>query len=133
MIGASLIFSFIGLVWFFALLTESKHPVKFRWSKSKWGSKDGEIILYDKIEHCIGTALLTLALYGLSKWLWPQSNALQQAFWSACIFGGCWEIKDSFYPWEIFGWLGGDGYCIKDFISDVVGATLTVGIIYMVR
>ncbi len=119
-------FCFFALVWFNAVLTTDKHPFVLRMVHKPWLSTDGALLRYDKAEHLLGTFALTFFLYRVSM---NQTNA----FISALIFGFSWEVKDSFFPCEVYGWIGGDGADWKDFTADVIGAVLAVFIINWAR
>lgn len=102
-------------------------PFKPRWAHSKWNSMSGAVLIYDKLEHFLGSAILTFGLYYLSTLLYLHDMGAWQAAVSAVIFGFSWEIKDSFFPWEKFGAWGGDGFDWKDLAADIAGAVLVIG------
>lgn len=79
---------------------------KWRWAHDSWFTND-------KGFHCFGTSYLFLALL---KFL-PLSHVLFSVF----FLGLLWEIKDAIFPYERFGFLGGDGFSYKDLTADIIG------------
>ncbi len=90
----------------------------FRMAKDNWDSRQGSIIPYDKLEHLVVWFLIYLGLYLVSDY--------QTAFAGAIASGILWEMKDAVVPWEKYGWIGGDGFSVKDLIADIAGILLAV-------
>jgi len=89
------------------------------WNKDKWNSPKGHFLRYDKIEHCIGSAGLTISLTTLD-----EKNG-----WKYTLLAGfLWEVKDGFMPFEKYGHWGGEGFSTKDLIADVIGVAIGYGI-----
>ena len=88
----------------------------FKFANDKWNSRQGFIIAYDKLEHFLGSFVLA---YFLSLWVNPLLSAM-----TTFTLGFLWEIKDAFYPYEVYGILGGDGFSYKDLAADYIGAML---------
>lgn len=79
---------------------------KWRWAHDSW-------LTDDKGFHCFGSAYLFLALI---KFL-PLFHALI----ITTILGLLWEIKDAIFPYERYGFLGGDGFSYKDLTANIIG------------
>ena len=81
----------------------------------KWLSTQGLILKYDKLEHLLFFGALTL----LGDNWWMYATALN--------FGN--EVKDVLLPWQKYGWIGGNGFSVKDFLAGCVGTVLA----YLIR
>jgi uncharacterized protein YfiM (DUF2279 family) len=92
-----------------------------RVSNSSWDSKDGIVFKNDKIEHLVGSSVMSelFLLYGKSK---------KDALVYTVAIGFAWEIKDALVPCERYGRIGGDGFCWKDFTADIAGTLLTMSL-----
>lgn len=88
----------------------------FRFAHDRWTSRQGLIIPYDKLEHLLGSFLLTLFL---SIFLNPYLLAL-----TTLTLAVLWEIKDALFPFETYGILGGDGFSFRDLAADYLGILL---------
>ncbi|MDD2869651.1 hypothetical protein [Neomegalonema sp.] len=89
-----------------------------RIAKSHWASKNGTLLVYDKIEHFLCGFILFVIL-------WCKWDTIP-ALLGVIFVGFMWEIKDGFMPWEKYGFWGGEGFCWKDLVSTVAGALLGV-------
>jgi len=81
----------------------------------------------DKIQHCAGSYMLTLAYWKVF------SLSAADAAYLALISGTVWEIKDAYVPYEKHGWIGGDGFSTNDLIADTIGifmALITILILH---
>ncbi len=99
------------------------------WKDSKWGSKNGGSIInynigYDKLGHYLrGFGFVSILdnlrqgyIFGKDN-LWYKRKILLLNF----VFSLIYEIKDGFIDWETYGYLGGEGWGIKDFLIDNIG------------
>lgn len=90
-----------------------------RIAKDKWASTDGAFLKYDKIEHLFGSLLLFWFLAFL--YLSTAESAI-----GALLAGICWEFKDGHLPYEKWGWIGGEGFSIKDVVANSAGIALGI-------
>lgn len=84
-----------------------------KWSSDRWLSRNGTILPYDKAEHALVSAALTL----IATILMPLAFACLLVL----FIGALWEQKDAVMPYEKYGWFGGEGFSWKDLIADFVG------------
>lgn len=82
---------------------------KWRWSQDSW-------LTNDKGFHCFGTSYLLFAFFRF----FPLTPSLLIVL----FLGLLWEIKDAIFPYESFGFLGGDGFSYKDLTADIIGILL---------
>lgn len=82
------------------------------WKEDRWLSKNGSMIVFDKIEHLVGSFILCTFIS------WPFGP-----WWGAGITFGAgllWEVKDGYYPYDRrTGAI--EGFSWKDIIADVAG------------
>jgi len=88
------------------------------WKNDKWNSPNGHFIKYDKIEHCLASAGLTISFMAFDEKNWKY----------ALLSGFLWEVKDSLFPYEKYGQWGGEGFSSKDLIADMAGVAIGYGI-----
>jgi len=76
------------------------------WKKDTFASKNGYLLIYDKLEHFIRDAVVSF-IFGLA---------------AALIFNIVWEWVDGTRPWA----MGSDieGFSFKDFLAGLAGALL---------
>jgi len=93
----------------------------FRFAKDRWTSRektftDHGILSYDKVQHFVGGALLSVFVGPLL----------------AVVFAFLWEVKDGLVAWEDgyitrwpirYNW-GGDGFSWKDFVASIGGVII---------
>lgn len=89
-----------------------------KWSDDRWLSTQGAILHYDKLEHAIVSAVLTL----IAMTFMP----LVVACLVVLFLGSLWEWKDSIMPYEKYGWIGGEGWSWKDLIADSIGILIVL-------
>ncbi len=92
--------------------------MKYRWvswNRDRWLSRQGSILPYDKAEHAIASAILTL----IAIIFMP----LAMACLLVLFIGSLWEWKDAYMPYEKYGWFGGEGFSWKDLIADGIGVS----------
>lgn len=75
-------------------------------------STNGTIYRYDKVEHFVGSAVLTHTLMYISD---------EKGWKYALLAGLAWELKDGFVPYEKYGKWGGEGFSPKDLLADASG------------
>jgi hypothetical protein len=95
----------------------------FRVSHSTWESKSGIVFEYDKEEHFYEGC----GIYALSR---KKFGPVESLFITAGL-NLAWEIKDGFMHCERYGYLGGEGFCIKDFLASFVGSFISFFIEYL--
>jgi len=81
------------------------------WNDDKWNSQSGTGIIskYDKTEHFVVAG--AIALYD----------------WKVALVASVgWEIKDALVPYEKYGWIGGEGFSVKDLLADCIGIVVVV-------
>ncbi|MDD3102236.1 MAG: hypothetical protein PHE59_03760 [Patescibacteria group bacterium] len=84
----------------------------------------------DKAWHCFAHLGFTSYICLADKSEWPTeqySQLLSYAFMSSVVFGITYETTSGFYP------LINDGFSVRDFISDVGGSFIGVGIMLVYR
>ncbi len=86
------------------------------WNRDRWLSMQGTILPYDKAEHAIVSAILTL----IAMIFMP----LAMACLLVLFIGSLWEIKDGYMHYEVYGWFGGEGFSWKDLIADFIGIAI---------
>ncbi len=91
-----------------------------KWSDDKWLSTSGAVLHYDKLEHLLVSAILTL----IAAFLMPLAFACLLVL----IIGCLWELKDGFMYYKIYGWIGGEGWSWKDLIADSIGIIVVFGL-----
>ena len=93
------------------VLAQDPGHYKFEWADDTWLSRDGSILIYDKLEHAFAGLVIYGVLHacGVPRFLAFTLNAL---FWAA------WEFKDGFLKdQKRYGWFAGDGCSWKDFTA----------------
>lgn len=116
------------IVSFFVLLyllgdsnCQAQEAMQWRWADDTFLEPSGEIC-EDKVLHFEAHAVFDFGAYllGASK---------KQRMLTSIVSGIAWEVKDAVAPWEMYGWLGGDGFSFNDIwanIAGVVFAELTI-------
>lgn len=96
------------------LIVTSSSFADFRVSHVGWNSQDGVIFKSDKFEHCLASSVI----YGITR---QKHDPLESLFITTGL-SVAWEIKDGFIPFEKYGRLGGEGFCIRDVFASFVGS-----------
>lgn len=91
------------------------------WKDDHWNSRNGHVIRYDKIEHFLGSVILTAIC---AKLFGPGYGSVL-----AFVCGILWEVKDGYVPYD-----GKhiEGFSWKDLIADAAGVVLYYGLLHLV-
>lgn len=91
------------------------------WKEDRWLSKNGSIIVYDKLEHLAGSFILCTLI------AWPFGPGWGAG--AAMALGLLWELKDGFQPYDRkTGAI--EGFSWKDLIADAAGVLLGLWVNY---
>jgi hypothetical protein len=83
------------------------------WQKDKWASREGTIIIYDKLEHAAGAVILERGF----RFVLPEENKKLSPLF-AFGAGLMWEIKDGYNSKQGFSW--------KDLMADAGGIAISM-------